>query len=270
MQRWTPFPHRSLFSFDRKSVRRHWARLHASDQEPLPQNAELLDAWALFHNGAFEAAFNAGCALGLSGATVANRACCTYAAHIERDAAVRLQLYLEVAERAAAQLQYAPDNANAHYLQAFALDRYSQGISVAKAMAQGLGNTVKNALEAAVQLQPQHAEACIALGTFHAEMIDKVGVLIGNMAFGAKRERSFKMFAQALALQPESPLGLVEYALALVILDGDQRRSEAEKLCAQAAAVQAKDALDWFHVEAAKAGLPPESGLRSGAATLWP
>ena len=270
MSRWTPFPHQAVFNFDRKSVRRHWSRLHAADQEPLPQSPALLDAWALFHNGAFEAAFDAGCALGLVGATVANRACCTYAAHLEHDAEVRLQLYAQVAERAAEQLEAAPDHANAHYLQAFALDRYSQGISVAKAMAQGLGGTIKNALETAIRLQPQHAEACVALGTFHAEMIDKVGVLIGSMAFGAKRDRSLNLFAQGLTLQPNFPQGLVDYALALVMLDGEPRRKEAEQLYARAAAAQPKDALDCLHIAVAKAGLPPDAGLRTGAATLWP
>ena len=58
---------------------------------------------------------------------------------------------------------------------AYALGRYSQGISVAKALAQGLGSKVKAALETAIKLAPKHADAHIALGAFHAEVIDKVG-----------------------------------------------------------------------------------------------
>ena len=54
---------------------------------------------------------------------------------------------MEVAERAEAQQAAEPKNANAWYWQAYALGRYSQGISVAKALAQGLGSKVKNALE---------------------------------------------------------------------------------------------------------------------------
>ena len=63
---------------------------------------------------------------------------------------------------------------------AYALGRYSQGISVAKALAQGLGGKVKNALETTIKLAPKHADAHIALGAFHAEVIDKVGSLLGR------------------------------------------------------------------------------------------
>jgi hypothetical protein len=39
----------------------------------------------------------------------------------------------------------------------------------------------------AIALQPRHADAHIALGAFHAEVIDKVGALIGGMTYGAKQ-----------------------------------------------------------------------------------
>ena len=52
-----------------------------------------------------------------------------------------------------------PDNCQALYWQAYALGRYSQGISVARALAQGLGGKVKGALERVIELQPHHADA---------------------------------------------------------------------------------------------------------------
>ena len=85
-----------------------------------------------------------------------------------------------MAERAEAQQAEDAKNANAYYWMAYALGRYSQGISVAKALAQGLGGKVKTALETAIKLAPKHADAHIALGTFHAEVIDKVGKLLGK------------------------------------------------------------------------------------------
>ena len=39
-----------------------------------------------------------------------------------------------------------------------------------------------------IALQPRHAHAYIALGAFHAEVIDKVGTLIGGMTYGAKKD----------------------------------------------------------------------------------
>jgi hypothetical protein len=70
-------------------------------------------------------------------------------------------------------------NPNAWYWQAYALGRYSQGISVAKALAQGLGSKVKTRWNDD-QAAPKHADAHIALGAFHAEVIDKVGKLLGR------------------------------------------------------------------------------------------
>ena len=97
-----------------------------------------------------------------------------------------------------AQVKDDPQNPNAWYWQAYALGRYSQGISVAKALAQGLGSKVKEALQKTIQLQPRHADAHVALGSFHAEVIDKVGSLIGSMTYGARKETGLKMFEQAL------------------------------------------------------------------------
>lgn len=137
---------------------------------------------------------------------------------------------------------------------AYSLGRYSQGISVAKALAQGLGGKVKNALEAAIQLQPKHADAHIALGTFHAEVIDKVGKLLGRTQ-GADSATGLKLFQQALKLNPGSAIAMIEYANGLVMLEGDKRMKEAEKLYAQAAESAAADAMERLDIEMAKAEL---------------
>src|SRR4029079_13745967 len=113
-------------------------------------------------------------------------------------------------------------------------------ISVAKALAQGLGSKVKNALETTIKLAPKHADAHIALGSFHAEVIDKVGKLLGRTQ-GADAATGLKMFKDALKLNPESAIAMVEYANGLVMLEGDKEMKEAEKLYADAAACTAMD-----------------------------
>jgi tetratricopeptide (TPR) repeat protein len=170
------------------------------------------------------------------------------------DLKTKLELFVEVAERAAAQAATEPGNANAHYWQAYALGRYSQGISVAKALAQGLGSKVKAALEAAIALQPKHADAHIALGAFHAEVIDKVGKLLGKTQ-GADAATGLKMFREALKLNPTSAIAMVEYANGLVMLEGDKKMAEAEQLYADAAAGTPMDAMERLDVEMAKAEL---------------
>jgi hypothetical protein len=253
MAKWTAFPY-DPFDYDSASLKKHWSRLHAGDAEPAPKDAKVLDAWALFHNGEFQKAHDAGLKAGAGGITVANKAQAIYANYLEKSEKTKLAMFMEVAERAEAQAAAEPKNANAHYFMAYALGRYSQGISVAKALAQGLGGKVKAALETAIKLSPKHADAHIALGAFHAEVIDKVGSLLGKTQ-GASKATGLDMYKQALKLNPTSAIAMVEYANGLVMLEGDKKMAEAEKLYADAAACTPMDAMERLDVEMAKAEL---------------
>ena len=255
MAKWTAFPHLGEFQFDAAGVRRHWSRLHAGDAEPLPAEPAVLEAWVLFHNGEFHRAMEAGLQAGAAGLAVANKAACIYANYLEKKEKARLDLFLEAAARAEAHAAAEPGNPNAWYWLAYALGRYSQGISVAKALAQGLGSKVKDALERAIALQPHHADAHIALGAFHAEVIDKVGSLIGGMTYGAKKDIGLKLFQRAIALHPGSPIALIEYANGLVMLDGVRRMKEATRLYEQAAGLAPIDAMERLDVELARTEL---------------
>lgn len=255
MTLWTSFAHIDAYPFDSARVKRHWKQLHAGDCEPLPKDAQVLAAWVLFHSGKFEEAAQAGLQAGPLGTTVANKAACMYANYLEPREKTKLGLFMETATRAAAQSTLEPANANAHYWHGYALGRYSQGISVAKALAQGLGRKIKTSLETAIALQPRHADAHIALGMFHAEIIDKVGALIGGMTHGAKKDTSLRLFQQALELAPHSAGAMMEYANALVVFEGDKRLDEATLLYRQAAACKARDAVEHLEVEMAQAEL---------------
>ena len=255
MAKWTAFPYDAAdYAFDAAALKKHWARLHAGDAEPWPKDEAVLDAWALYHAGEFQKAAAAGLKAGGAGITVANKAQCIYANYLEKSEKTKLELFVEVAERAGAQSASEPKNANAHYWQAYALGRYSQGISVAKALAQGLGGKVKSALETTIKLAPRHADAHIALGSFHAEVIDKVGKLLGRTQ-GADAATGLKMFKKALELNPTSAIAMIEYANGLVMLEGDKKMKDAEKLYAEAAACMPLDAMERLDVEMAKAEL---------------
>ena len=255
MATWTAFPYAGDYVFDAESVKKNWARLHAGDAEPLPQDDKVLQAWALFHSGEFQKAVDMGLDLGGAGVTVANKAECIYATYLEKKEKVRLDLYLEVARRAEAQAREDPGNINAHYWHAYALGRYSQGISVAKALAQGLGSKVKGSLENVIKLQPRHADAHIALGAFHAEVIDKVGALIGNMTYGAKKDTGLQLLQEALKLNFESAIGMIEYANAMVMLEGEKMMKEATRLYQRAALAKPMDAMERLDVEMARVEL---------------
>jgi hypothetical protein len=255
MAKWTPFPYEGDYEFDAASLKKNWGRLHTGDCEALPKQAAVLQAWVLFHNGDFQQAAEAGIKAGGDGITVANKATSIYANYLEQKEKTKLELFMEVAGRAEAQQAVDPKNANAWYWQAYALGRYSQGISVAKALAQGLGGKVKQSLEQAIKLCPKHADAHIALAAFHAEVIDKVGSLIGGMTYGAKKDTGLALFKEALKLNPGSAIAMMEHANGMVMLDGDKKMKDATRLYEQAAACTPLDAMERLDVEMAKAEL---------------
>ncbi len=258
MAKWTAFPYDSArYNLDAAALKKHWARLHAGDVEPwatASKDDKVLAAWSLFHAGDYQKAFDAGVKAGGAGITVANKAQCIYANYLEKSEKTKLEMFLEASARAETQQGSDPKNPNAYYWQAYALGRYSQGISVTKALAQGLGGKVKHALETTIKLAPKHADAHIALASFHAEVIDKVGKLLGRTQ-GADTATGLKLYKEAMKLNATSAIAMIEYANGLVMLEGDKRMADAEKLYAEAAASTPLDAMERLDVEMAKAEL---------------
>ena len=249
-----PFPDKS-FQYTAATLKKSWDRLHRGDAEPFPRNDDVVEAWIAFHAGDFQKAAELGGKAGDDGVTVANKAQSIYANYLEENEKRKLELFEEVAQRAEQLQARQPKNANAYYWQAYALGRYAQGISVVKALAQGIGGKVKNALETAIKLAPKHADAHIALGAYHAEVIDKVGAMIGGLTYGAKKDTAMKMFQAAMKLNPPSAIARIEYANGLVMLEGKKSLKEAEKLYGDAAACEAADAMEKLDIEMAKAEL---------------
>ncbi|MBC8107141.1 MAG: hypothetical protein H7Z14_11170 [Anaerolineae bacterium] len=250
---WTKFPHaEGKFEHTRASLKKSWDRLHKGDAEPFPKSDAVVDAWIAFHAGDFQSAAELGAKTGADGMNVANKSQAIYANYLEANDKKKLELFEEVASRAEKLQRDQPKNANAYYWQAYALGRYAQGISIAKALAQGIGGKVKTALETAIKLAPKHADAHIALGAYHAEVIDKVGAMIGGLTYGAKKDAAMKNYQTALKLNPNSAIARIEYANGLVMLEGNKALKQAEQLYAEAAAMDAMDAMEKLDVEQAK------------------
>ncbi|WP_439609461.1 hypothetical protein [Hydrogenophaga sp.] len=255
MAEWTPFPSAGHDRFDAARLKTLWSRLHMGDAEPWPEDPAVVQAWALFHNGEFQRAAEAGLAIGDAGLNVANKATCIYANYLEPREKTRQDLLLEAASRAESLQRRHPDNTGAWYWQAYALGRYSQGISVAKALTQGLGVRIKGALETAIARCPQHADAHLALAAFHAEVIDKVGSMVGGMTYGANKAQGLALYQKAMALNPDSAVTLTEYANGLVMLEGADRLPEANRLLDRAASMEPLDAMERLYVASARVAL---------------
>ncbi|WP_225780851.1 hypothetical protein [Xenophilus sp. Marseille-Q4582] len=225
--------------FGPDEVRALWPQLHPADGTR--PDGSLLEGWAAFHNGDFARAAQQAQAQGEAGLALLNQSTAVYACYVEPREATRLALLRQVAGRAQGRLQAQPDDAPALYWLAYALGRHAQAVSVARALAQGLGSQIKGTLEHLLARHPAHAEAHFALGAFHAEVIDKVGPLVGRMTYGVRADAAQALFERGLALSPQSAIGRIEYARALLALHGDARLAEATRLYEEAAALEPLD-----------------------------
>jgi tetratricopeptide (TPR) repeat protein len=253
---WAKFPYPDkAYVYDGANLKKHWDRLHRGDCEPFPKGDELQEAWRRYHAGEFEKAAEEGLALGVEGYSVANKATAIYAAALEKSGPRKVKLLAEAMARGEEAIRARGRDANAYYGYALAAGRYSQEISIAKALAQGLGGKIKEALTQAIKLQAKHADAHIALGAWHAEIIGKVGGMVGGLTYGAKKDTALEHFEKALKLNPDSAIARIEYANGLAILFGKDRMKEAEQLYAEAAKQKPMDAMERLDVEAAKAEL---------------
>lgn len=255
-KKWVKFPHADkAYAYDAASLKKHWPRLHRGDCEPFPRDAAVAEAWRHYHAGDFGAAVDAGRVAGGAGANAAVKAQVVYATYLEKSDKAKLALLDEAMTWADARRAAAPKDPNAHYFFAFAAGRYGQGISVAKALAQGLGGKVRDALQAALRLEPKHADAHIAYGSYQAEVIDKVGGLVAGVTYGAKKDSALEHFQMAIKLNPDSAIARIEYANGLIMLFGKSRMADAEKLYREAAACKPADAMERLDVELAKSEL---------------
>jgi tetratricopeptide (TPR) repeat protein len=255
-KKWAKYPHADkAYVYDPAELKKHWARLHRGDCEPLPKDADVLGAWQAFHAGEFARAVETGLAAGDAGVNAAVKAQVVYGQYLGGADKDKIALFEEAAKWADERRSKNPKDANSHYLYAFAMGRYSQGISVVKALSQGLGGKIKEALVTAIKLEPKHADANIAYGAYQSEVIDKVGGIVAGVTYGAKKDAAIDHFQKALKLNPDSAIARIEYANGLIMLFGKSRLDEATKLYEEAAACKPADAMERLDVERAKAEL---------------
>jgi tetratricopeptide (TPR) repeat protein len=266
--KWAAFPHDAKgYAYTGDALKKAWPALHAGDQEPYPDEKRakaliaaagkaakgiepadlaqrLQDAWRAFHRGDFQAAYEAGEALGPLGASVAVKALGIHATYLVEDESEQLRRFEQAAKLAEAAIKALPGEANSHYRHAFALGRYSQGLSIAKALKQGIAGKVRTALDATLGLDPKHAEAHTALALYHAEIIDKIGAMIGGLTYGAKASEAESHIRTALKLTPDSPIAHVEYANVLLLLHGDKKEDAAAASFEKAGKLKPRDAME--------------------------
>jgi tetratricopeptide (TPR) repeat protein len=255
-KKWVKFPHADkAYAFDAAGLKKQWPRLHKGDCEPFPKDAAVVDAWRHYHAGEFQQAVEAGLAAGGAGVNCAAKAQTVYANYLEKAAAAKLALFEEAAGWADERRGDAPKDANAHYLYAFALGRYSQGISVAKRLRRASAARSRKRSpprKSWSRSTPKRGRRSVRI---QAEVIAKVGGIVAGMTYGAKKDSALECYQKALKLFPESPIAHIEYANGLMLLFGKSKVDEATKVYEQAAACKPADAMERLDVELAKSEL---------------
>lgn len=273
---WAPLPGKHKeFDYDLTSMQKAWPKLHLGDGEEFPdlKRAEhllksagksapkglsanklaeqLQEAWLAFHRGEFQQAFELAQELGPCGASVATKALGIHATYLVKkpeDKLQRFELLAEIAEQA---MDALPKEANSHYRLAFGLGRYSQSISIAKALSMGLAGKVKKSLDTCLKLNPKHAEAHLASCLWHAEIINKVGATLGGFTYGAKQKLAEEHIKTALKLAPNMPIVHAEHAQMLLLLDEDNEQEAADAF-ERASQCKPLDAMDYLDAKFAK------------------
>lgn len=232
-------------------LREQWDRLHSGNREPFPETAQLQEAWRQYHLGNFAQAVTVGLELGGQGLVPAAFATTIYAQYVEQNDKRKTELFKE-AMAMCKQAEFSGfASANVHYMYAVAMGRYSQFISMIEALAQGFGGSIKEQLEKCLALEPNHAEAHVTYGGWHAGITDQAGGLMARMLYGATQDGAHEHYDQAVKLAPESVVPFIEYARGLQVMFGDDDPGIVEKL-QHAVQLTAHDAMQRMDQEQAR------------------
>ncbi len=276
------FPHdATAYRYEGEALREAWGLLHRGDRVAYPDDvwvnralaafpgaapesfdgdvaalaARVQESWRLFHAGEFKAATKCAGQCGLLAHAAANKAAGIHATYLEKDAARQRAGFMGAVKRAGRAIEILPDDPNSHYFHAFNLGRHSQSISIVEALKQGTGGKIQASLKRTLELAPDHAEAHTAMGMYHAEIVAKVGRLVGGMTYGASSGAALEHFEKALELTPEAPIAHIEYGNGLYLLFGERRLDEITDLYVRASEMRPRDAMERLDIEAALAEL---------------
>lgn len=240
------------FDFAGAALKKSWAGLHQGNLEPFPAQAKVRKAWQAYHEGRFGEAVRAGAKHGDECLLPAAFAATMYTHYLENDEKKKLNRFENAVDLAEQAAELDPDSANAHFILALALGRYSQFINILEALTKGIAPRVKESLEQCLELEPDHAEAHAALAAWHAEIVDTLGSMLASLRFGAKRKVAEEHFDAAIELCPALPFAYIEKANGLVLLYGDDGEEEIRDLLETAVSMTPIDAVQALDIEQAE------------------
>ncbi|NWE77812.1 hypothetical protein [Pseudomonas yamanorum] len=243
----------SSLNFEGPKLRELWVDLHNGNHEPWPEEENLQEAWRHYHYGRFAEAVNMGLSLGKDGLVVACFAAVMQAQYLEQDVARRTELFKQVMNWCLDAVSDGNASTNIHYIYAVALGRYSQLISVMEALAQGYASVIKTQIEAALELDPEHAEALTTLAGWHASISEQAGELMAKMLYDASQDSAEMLYEQAISASPHSVIPYIEKAWGLETMFGEASTAAILQSLDHSLRLSPQDAVHYLDQQRARA-----------------
>jgi tetratricopeptide (TPR) repeat protein len=196
----------------------------------------------MIDEGKLQAAYTEALKLGNAGYVLAAKAASYYAGYqaAEKEKGSWYDRAEEAAKKA---IQADPDDPEAYFELARAHGRLAQFRGILESL--NLASSVRDNLNKALKLKPDHAGAKVALALWHLELTQKgVGWL-----YGANIGQVVPLFEEAIKLEPQTIIHRVEYATALARMN---RKAEAIKQLEFALSLPARTYADQKDLERAR------------------
>ncbi|HET8708248.1 MAG TPA: hypothetical protein VFM46_18220 [Pseudomonadales bacterium] len=283
IQNWRPLTVKGNYDYDAQNLKENWGRLHACESEPFPspdylkallENNErakksipgfdgdygalsdkLLAGWRAFHKGDFRGAYETGVSLGYAGAFLADVVSVVYASNIHADKEEIKKIFLDSAQRSLEASKLFPQHVNSLYFYGLNLGRYSETVSLIKALAENIAPKFQQALNETLRKNPSHVLANLGFGTFNASIIDMVGAIVGKVTYGVSRDKAIQHYETALRAAPFVPVAYIEYGKGLAMMDGKKGVAKAQSLYEKGAKLTPMDAMEELDVAVCARGI---------------
>ena len=218
----------------------------------------LADAAQSFRDGNWPQTITQGQAEATPAALVlAGRAQLNVAAYQTPDKARALDLIAAAERDFDAALAKAPNSADAQIQKGIAI-----GYHAKLTRSPGLGKDARKRFEAVKAAHPDMALAWAALGGWHGNAVATLGSFVASTFLGAHAKDADTDFAQAIKLDPASPVHRAYYAMTLMDLDA----GNAAKAAAVLAPLAGLTPKDGFDALMKRQGLQLATALKAGDA----
>ena len=124
--------------------------------------------------------------------------------------------------------------------------------SVPVVLKRGYTTQIPSELKALLAKQPQQPFALALYGGYEADVIRKVGKLVGKMTYGVSADKMETYFQRSFQARDDLPIGHYEYANALTYVYGDDEEQKVIEHLERAVAIKpisAMEALEVAHAQ---------------------